>query len=87
MTNRETLRLSDFPIRAAHFATELRASSFLEALDKAGIPAISRTPRWSNKRLPPPRTEVLVKEADAAKAEEVFAAFQAGSPRGAGGER
>ena len=59
----------------ATFATGMRAASLIEDLAKAGIEATKFQPKWTNKRLPPPRIEVKVAEADAAAASQVVAEF------------
>lgn len=54
----------------ATFATGMRAASLVEHLAGKGIAAHAVHPKWTNKRLPPPRIEVLVapEDVDAAKA-------------------
>ena len=61
----------------ARFATSLRAASLAEELANAGIPASISQPRWTNKRLPPPKFEVEVAAADADRANAVLADFNA----------
>lgn len=65
----------------ATFATGMRAASLIEDLGKAGIGATQFQPKWKNKRLPPPRIEVQIAEADAEAAAVVLAAFNAPIPR------
>lgn len=60
----------------ASFATRMRAESLFEDLCKAGIQATIVQPKWTNKRLPPPKVEVLVSEADYERALEVYKAFR-----------
>jgi hypothetical protein len=61
----------------ATFATGMRAASLREELAKAGISSIAVQPKWTNKRLPPPRMEVKVAAIDAARAKEVVTQFNA----------
>lgn len=62
-------------IKIAEFATGLRAASFTEALADRLIESSTVQPRWTNKRLPPPRIQVLVAETDVEAAKAVLAAF------------
>jgi hypothetical protein len=68
----------------------MRAASLIEDLGKAGIGATQSQAKWTNKRLPPPRIEIRVAEADAEAAAKVLAVFNApkcgrcGSPKPAG---
>lgn len=59
----------------ASFATSMRATSLAEDLNTARIAAEIVKPKWINKRLPPPRVEVRIDEADADRAKPVLAAF------------
>lgn len=59
----------------AKFATAMRASSLLEDLEAAGIGAVSVAPKWTNKKMPPPKAEVKIKPADIEAAGIVLAAF------------
>jgi len=61
----------------ATFVTGMRAASLIEDLGKAGIIGQTFQPKWTNKRLPPPRIEVKVAESDVEAANVVFAAFKA----------
>lgn len=58
------------------FATGMRAASLIEDLTKAGIKAIAIQPKWTNKRLPPPRIEVKVAESDVPTAAKILAEFK-----------
>lgn len=75
------LRLTDFPVRAGHFATEMRAYSFAEMLENNGVPAMVHVQEWTNKRLPPPRVEVMIQAADAKEAADLFAIFITGGEK------
>lgn len=59
----------------ATFATGMRAASLLEDLRKTGIAASTVQAKWTNKKLPPPRIEVRVAEADVDAAKAVLAEF------------
>lgn len=61
--------------QVATFVTGLRAASLVEDLKKAGIAATTVQPKWTNKRLPPPRIAVMVAPADADGAATVLAEF------------
>lgn len=71
----ETLSNNNLTETVATFATGMRAASLREDLTAAGIASIAVQPKWTNKRLPPPRVEVKVAAIDAARAKEVFKAF------------
>ena len=63
-------------IKLATFATGMRAASLIEDLAKAGIAANAVQPKWTNKKLPPPRVEILVTGTDFAAASSVLEAFK-----------
>ncbi len=71
----ETLSNNNLTETVATFATGMRAASLREDLAAAGISSIAVQPKWTNKRLPPPRVEVKVAAIDAARAKEVLKAF------------
>lgn len=71
----ETLSNNNLTETVATFATGMRAASLREDLAKAGISSIAIQPKWTNKRLPPPRVEVKVAAIDAERAKEVFKTF------------
>ena len=54
----------------AEFATSLRASSAIDALVAANINAEMVSPKWTNKRLPPPKHQVVVSSENAVAAKE-----------------
>jgi len=55
------------------FATSLRASSLIDDLRTVGIEAHTVQAKWTNKKLPPPRIEVVVSAADAETYAELIA--------------
>ena len=57
------------------FATQMRAGSLQDDLQKAGIFSTAERPKHVNKRLPPPNVEVKVKGEDLAGAKEVLKDF------------
>lgn len=60
------------------FATSLRASSLIDDLRLVGIRASAVQSKWTNKKLPPPRIEVVVSAADAeARAEAIAEVLRA----------
>jgi hypothetical protein len=63
------------PVTIAKFATSLRASSLAEALYAAGIHSQTTTPKWVNKRLPPPKIEVAVDATDLERAKAILVSF------------
>lgn len=62
-------------VKLATFVTGMRASSLVEALAVAGIKASAVQPKWTNKKLPPPKIEVLVQDSDLETAKAVYAGF------------
>ena len=56
----------------AQFATGLRAASLVEDLATAGITSQTSAPKWTNKKLPPPRIAVTTAPEDAARATELY---------------
>lgn len=62
-------------MKLASFATSMRAHSLAEALRAVNIACNVDQPKWTNKRLPPPKVEVHVTEADSAKAQAVLVEF------------
>ena len=61
----------------AKYALSLKAANLIEDLEKAGIGARYIQPKWTNKKLPPPKVEVQVKESDVAAAMIVLKEFEA----------
>lgn len=68
------------PVTIAKFATAIRAHSLLDYLTRAQVPAQVYQPRWTNRRLPPPKFEVRTPAAqveDATRAMTEWAAIGA----------
>jgi len=63
-------------VTVATFATSMRAASLIEDLAAVGIKATSAQPKWTNKKLPPPRVEVRVATADTEAAKVVVEQFK-----------
>lgn len=59
----------------ASFVTGMRAASLVEDLEKAGIKSQTFTPKWTNKKLPPPKVAVVVHSSDLKAAKVVLAKF------------
>ncbi len=59
------------------FATSMRAASLLDDLTAVKLAASLVQPKWTNKRLPPPKVEVWIKTSDEVAAKVVLDKFDA----------
>lgn len=73
------IRKSSGYVKLAAFATKIGAIGFVEALQEGGVSeSCTIAPKWTNKKLPPPRVEVHVCILDADRAREILIAFKGG---------